>query len=85
MRVFGLLSLVIVLAITAVLVKRQLASLHVAPPVSQQSVGDVKVPDLSRPDQARQVEQQVQGDLDRASQEHAQQIERALDEGASKP
>jgi hypothetical protein len=85
MRVFGLLSLVIVLAITAVLVKRQLASLHVTPHVSQQSVGDVKVPDVSSPDQARQVEQQVQGDLDRASQEHAQQIERALDEGASKP
>jgi hypothetical protein len=88
MRVFGLLTLVIVLAIMAVLVKRQLTSFS---PVSSHPVAgsasdaDNSVPDVRSPAQAHQLEQQVQGDLDRASQEHAQQIERALDEGASKP
>ncbi len=62
MRALGLIGLVLALAIVGVLVKRQMGSMAGTPPAAGAR------PQLSQPEQARQVQQQFKQSLDEAMQ-----------------
>jgi Tfp pilus assembly major pilin PilA len=89
MRVFSLLSLLIVLAIVLVLAKRQLSDVQsVAAKASEPESSEVAVPEVRTPQQAQMLEQRVKDDVDRATQDHAQQMRNSIDEAtgsAGKP
>lgn len=63
MRALGLIGLVLALVIVGVLVKRQMGSMAGTPPAANAR------PQLSQPEQARQVQQQFKQSLDEAMQQ----------------
>ena len=83
-RALGLLSLLIALLVVAWLVKHQLSAQHLAKPAQATSAVDgvASAPGVSTPAQGRQVQQQVQDDLNRMAQERAKQIDQGVEQGA---
>ena len=71
MRIFSLLSLVVVLLIVAVVAKKQLGITQATAPAASAASGEVSAPVATNPQQARQLTQQVQQDVARiAGQDH---------------
>ena len=63
MRIFSLLSLVVVLLIVAVVAKKQLGITQATAPAASAASGEVSAPVANNPQQARQLTQQVQQDV----------------------
>ncbi len=79
MRSLSLLSLVVVLLIVGLLVKKQVSpGPSPASPASAASDA-VVVPDVSSPQQARQVPHQVQNDVNQMMHNRSEQLEQELD------
>ncbi len=69
MRLFGLLSLVLALALVGLLAKRQLAGLNPAvPPQGVAAPSGTAAPPATAREQGRQLQQQIRQSLDAATQ-----------------
>lgn len=79
MRSLSLLSLVVVLLVVAVLVKKQLGAVQATAPAASAASDGVTVPPVSSPQQALQVPQQVQRDVNGLMQERSGQLDQELD------
>lgn len=79
MRSLSLLSLVVVLLIVAVLVKKQLGAVQAVAPAASVSSDAVVVPNVSTPQQARQLPQQVQTDVNNMMQNRSGQLDQELE------
>lgn len=79
MRVFSLLSLVVVLLIVAVVAKKQLGVTHATAPAASAVNGEASVPTVNSPQQARQLTQQVQRDVNNVMQNRSGQLDQDLD------
>lgn len=79
MRSLSLLSLVVVLLIVAVLVKKQLGAVHSTAPAASAASDAVLVPNVSTPQQARQVPQQVKTDVNSMMQNRSGQLDQELE------
>jgi hypothetical protein len=81
-RALGLLGLLIALLMVGVLLKHQLAATH--QPAAAASANEVgaSTPDVRTPAQGRQVQQQVQDDMNRTMQEHSKQIDQSVERNA---
>ena len=80
-RVFGLVALLISLLIVALLYKHQINAQAVAKPaaISPDASGLPSAPEVNTPAQGKQLQQQIQNDLNKATQEHNQQLEQGVE------
>jgi sensor histidine kinase regulating citrate/malate metabolism len=83
-RALGLLSLLIALLVVGLMFKHQLNAQHVqrSVPAASSADGLASAPEISTPAQARQVQQQVQDDLNRLTQERGKQIDQGVESDA---
>jgi hypothetical protein len=83
-RALGLLGLLIALLMVGVLLKHQLAATHQPAAAAAASANEVgaSTPDVRTPAQGRQVQQQVQDDMNRTMQEHSKQIDQSVERNA---
>ena len=79
MRIFSLLSLVVVLLIVAVVAKKQLGITQATAPAASAANGEVSAPVANNPQQARQLTQQVQQDVNSMMQGRGGQLDQDLD------
>ena len=79
MRIFSLLSLVVVLLIVAVVAKKQLGITQAPAPAASAASGEVSAPVANNPQQARQLTQQVQQDVNSMMQGRGGQLDQDLD------
>lgn len=79
MRIFSLLSLVVVLLIVAVVAKKQLGITQATAPAASAASGEVSAPVANNPQQARQLTQQVQQDVNSMMQGRGGQLDQDLD------
>ena len=79
MRIFSLLSLVVVLLIVAVVAKKQLGITQATAPAASAVSGEASLPVANNPQQARQLTQQVQKDVNSMMQSRGGQLEQDLD------
>lgn len=79
MRIFSLLSLVVVLLIVAVVAKKQLGITQATVPAASAVSGEVSAPVANNPQQARQLTQQVQQDVNQLMQSRGGQLDQDLD------
>ena len=79
MRIFSLLSLVVVLLIVAVAAKKQLGITQATAPAASAASGEVSAPVATNPQQARQLTQQVQQDVNSMMQGRGGQLDQDLD------
>ena len=79
MRIFSLLSLVVVLLIVAVVAKKQLGITLATAPAASAASGEVSAPVANNPQQARQLTQQVQQDVNSMMQGRGGQLDQDLD------
>jgi len=81
LRVFGLVALLISLLIVALLYKHQLQVQGAAKTAAAASNADasLSVPQLNTAAQGQQLQQQIQNDLNKATQEHSQQLEQGVE------
>ena len=79
MRSLSLLSLVVVLLIVAVLVKKQLGAVQAVAPAASVGSDTVAVPSVSTPQQARQLPQQMQTDVTSMMQNRSDQLDQELE------
>ena len=79
MRIFSLLSLVVVLLIVAVVAKKQLGITQATAPAASAASGEVSAPVATNPQQARQLTQQVQQDVNQLMQSRGGQLDQDLD------
>jgi hypothetical protein len=79
MRVFSLLSLVVVLLIVAVVAKKQLGITQATAPAASAASGEVSAPVANNPQQAHQLTQQVQQDVNSMMQGRGGQLDQDLD------
>jgi outer membrane receptor protein involved in Fe transport len=79
MRSLSLLSLVVVLLIVAVLVKKQLGTVQPVAPAAPVASDTLAVPNVSTPQQARQLPQQVQTDVNSMMQNRSGQLDQELE------
>ena len=79
MRIFSLLSLVVVLLIVAVVAKKQLGVTQETAPAASAASGEVSAPVATNPQQARQLTQQVQQDVNSMMQGRGGQLDQDLD------
>jgi hypothetical protein len=79
MRIFSLLSLVVVLLIVVVVAKKQLGVVHSTAPAASAASDVVTTPNVSTPQQARQLPQQVQTDVNTMMQNRSGQLDQELE------
>ena len=79
MRIFSLLSLVVVLLIVAVVAQKQLGITQATAPAASAASGEVSAPVANNPQQARQLTQQVQQDVNSMMQGRGGQLDQDLD------
>lgn len=79
MRSLSLLSLVVVLLIVAVLVKKQWGAVSSTSPATSAASDAVIVPNVSTPQQARQVPKRVQTDVNNMMQNRSEQLDREME------
>ena len=79
MRIFSLLSLVVVLLIVAVVAKKQLGITQATAPAASAVSGEASLTVANNPQQARQLTQQVQKDVNSMMQSRGGQLEQDLD------
>jgi len=85
-RLFGLLGLLVALAVVGVLAARQLKASHGPAALSSAASGTVAAPDVRTPAQALQVQQQVQNDVNKLMQDRNKQLEQSEQgQGGGKP
>ena len=81
-RVLGLVGVLMALLIVALLYKHQISAQGVAKP-SQAVASDVgglaSVPEVNTPAQGKQLQQQIQNDLNKAAQDQRQQLEQSVE------
>ena len=85
MRILSLVSLVVVLLIVAVLAKKQMGVTQAVAPAASAASGELTAPTVNNPQQARQVQQQVQTDINNMMQNRAGQLEQELESKPSSP
>ncbi len=85
MRILSLVSLVVVLLIVAVLAKKQMGVPQAVAPSASAAGGELAAPVVNNPQQARQVQQQVQTDINNMMQNRAGQLEQELESKPSSP
>jgi len=83
-RIFGFVALLIVLLLVSVSLKHQLAAQRGLGAVQAGAMkgSDASQPDVNSPAQGRQVQQQVQDDVNRIMQEHSKQLEQNVERSA---
>lgn len=79
MRIFSLLSLVVVLLIVVVVAKKQLGVTQATAPAASAASGEASAPVANNPQQARQLTQQVQQDVNQLMQSRGGQLDQDLD------
>ena len=79
MRIFSLLSLVVALLIVAVLAKKQLGITKATAPAASAVSGEASAPVVNNPQQARQLTQQVQQDINSMMEGRGGQLDQELD------
>ena len=79
MRSLSLLSLVVVLLIVGLLIKKQFSPEPSLTSAASAASDAVVVPDVSSPQQARHVPQQVQNDVNQMMHNRSEQLEQELD------
>lgn len=87
MRAFGFFSILLALAIVAILVRSQLAATHQAAPsgaTQAASQAGVELPKVDNAGDARRVQDQVKDDVNRMMQDRASQVDRGMGD-AEKP
>lgn len=80
-RVFGLVGLLVSLLVVALLYKHQVKAQVAAQPAATASSADglPPTPEVNTPAQGRQLQQQIQNDLNKATQDHSQQLEQGVE------
>lgn len=83
-RAFGFIGLLIALLIVGVLLKNQLSAQHRIKPAQAASSPEagVSVPDVDTPAQGRQVQQQIQDDVNKAMQDRSKQLDQDMERSA---
>ena len=81
LRVLGLLLVLIALLIVGVLSKKQITAVHGASGAASVAAegGQVLTPEVNTPEQGRQLQKQIQDDLNRMSQDRSKQIDQGVD------
>ena len=83
MKAFGFVSILVALAIVAVLARKQLSATHqVGSPAAAQAASNagVNLPNMGSSQDVRRVQDQVQSDVNRMMQDRASQVEQGMSE-----